>query len=133
MKIMNLITKAWLVSQGLLILTAVIIQTTFYREIKVGPMLGMQKRDYWEIIQNVEPQIPQFAIENNLPPQRYDARLELSQSEIERANLAAYRKAYRQEEGIRMAFKGGILVNLIYFTLYHILVRYFKKQLRRNS
>ena len=37
-------------SQGLLVLTAVLIQLTFYREIKLGPLLGMTKRPYWEII-----------------------------------------------------------------------------------
>ena len=122
---MKLKTKAWLVSQGLLIATAVIIQLTFYREIKVGPMLGMPKRDYWEIISNVEPNIPKYALENNLEPQMYDARLPLSQHEIQKANLGAYRKAYRQEEGLRMAFKGGFVVNILYLVLFHFLFRYF--------
>ena len=40
---MKLKTKLWLVSQGLLILTALIIQLTFYKAIKVGPILGMAK------------------------------------------------------------------------------------------
>ena len=62
---MKLKTRAWLVSQGLLVVTAIIIQLTFYREIKVGPMLGMPKRDYWDIIKNVEPSVPQYAIENH--------------------------------------------------------------------
>ena len=126
---MKLKTKAWLVSQGLLIATALIIQLTFYREIKVGPMLGMPKRNYWDIINNVEPSVPQYAIENNLEPKLYDARLPLTQNEIEKANLGAYRKAYRQEEGIRMAFKGGIVVNIIYFVMFHVLVRYFSRSI----
>ena len=42
---MKLKTKAWLFSQGILLITALIIQLTFYREIKVGPLLGMPKRD----------------------------------------------------------------------------------------
>ena len=129
MERMKLKTKAWLVSQGLLIATALIIQLTFYREIKVGPMLGMPKRNYWDIINNVEPRVPQYAIENNLEPKLYDARLPLTQNEIEKANLGAYRKAYRQEEGIRMAFKGGIVVNIIYFVMFHFLVRYFSRSI----
>ena len=50
----------------------------FYREIKVGPLLGMPKRPYWEIIQNVEPEIPDYALEQNLLPEMYDARLPLT-------------------------------------------------------
>ena len=130
---MKLKTKVWLVSQGLLIATAVIIQLTFYKEIKVGPMLGMPKRDYWDIIKNVEPSVPQYAIENNLEPQLYDARLPLTQNEIEKANLGAYRKAYRQEAGLRMALKGGMVVNILYFIIYHILFRYFSRQLNKVS
>lgn len=127
---MKLKTRAWLVSQGLLIATATIIQLTFYREIKVGPMLGMPKRDYWDIIKNVEPSVPQYAIENNLEPELYDARLPQTQHQIQKANLGAYRQAYRQEEGLRMALKGGLVVNLLYFILYHFLVRYFSRSLK---
>ena len=47
-------------SQGLLVLTAVLIQLTFYREIKLGPLLGMTKRPYWEIIYDRPPEIPEF-------------------------------------------------------------------------
>ena len=79
---MKLKTKAWLVSQSLLIITAIIIQLTFYREIKVGPMLGMAKRSYWDIIQNVEPEIPNYVVQNNLLPEMYDARLPLSQEPL---------------------------------------------------
>ena len=127
---MKLKTRAWLVSQGLLIATAIIIQLTFYREIKVGPMLGMPKRDYWDIIKSVEPSVPQYAIENNLEPELYDARLPQTQQQIQKANLGAYRQAYRQEEGLRMALKGGLVVNLLYFILYHFLVRYFSRSLK---
>ena len=82
-------TKAWLVSQGLLIITAIIILLTFYREIKVGPLMGMPKRPYMDIIKNVEPDIPDYAKDRNLKPQMYDARLPLSQDEIQAANLGA--------------------------------------------
>jgi len=130
---MKLKTKAWLVSQGLLIATAIIIQLTFYREIKVGPMLGMPKRNYWDIINNVEPSVPQYAIENNLEPKLYDARLPLTQNEIEKANLGAYRKAYRQEEGLRMALKGGLVVNTIYLFAFHIIYFLISRSLRKNQ
>jgi hypothetical protein len=125
-------TKAWLVSQGLLILTAIIIQLTFYREIKVGPLLGMPKRPYLDIIQNVEPGVPDYAKDRNLKPEMYDARLPLSQDEIQAANLSAYRRAYRQEEGLRMALKGGVVVNIIYFIAYHLLVPYFTRSLAKG-
>ena len=130
---MKLKTKAWLVSQGLLIATALIIQLTFYREIKVGPMLGMPKRNYWDIINNVEPSVPQYAIENSLEPKLYDARLPLTQNEIEKANLGAYRKAYRQEEGLRMALKGGLVVNTIYLFAFHIIYFLISSSLRKNQ
>ena len=84
---MKLKTRAWLVSQGLLVATAIIIQLTFYREIKVGPMLGMPKRDYWDIIKNVEPSVPQYAIENNLEPQLYDARLPKPSTKFKKQTL----------------------------------------------
>jgi len=125
-------TKAWLVSQGLLVLTAIIIQLTFYREIKVGPLLGMPKRPYLDIIQNVEPLVPDYAKDRNLKPEMYDARLPLSQDEIQAANLSAYRRAYRQEEGLRMALKGGFVVNIIYFVAYHLLVPYFTRSLAKG-
>ena len=130
---MKLKTKAWLVSQGLLIATAIIIQLTFYREIKIGPMLGMPKRNYWDIINNVEPSVPQYAIENNLEPKLFDARLPLTQNEIEKANLGAYRKAYRQEEGLRMALKGGLVVNTIYLFAFHIIYFLISRSLRKNQ
>ena len=130
---MKLKTQAWLVSQGLLIATALIIQLTFYREIKVGPMLGMPKRNYWDIINNVEPSVPQYAIENSLEPKLYDARLPLTQNEIEKANLGAYRKAYRQEEGLRMALKGGLVVNTIYLFAFHIIYFLISRSLRKNQ
>ena len=66
---MNLKTKAWLVSQGMLVLTAVLIQLTFYKEIKFGPLLGMEKRGYWEIISETEPETPTYVLEKNLPPE----------------------------------------------------------------
>ena len=130
---MKLKTKVWLVSQGLLIATALIIQLTFYREIKVGPMLGMPKRNYWDIINNVEPSVPQYAIENSLERKLYDARLPLTQNEIEKANLGAYRKAYRQEEGLRMALKGGLVVNTIYLFAFHIIYFLISRSLRKNQ
>ena len=124
---MKLKTKAWLVSQGMLVLTAVLIQLTFYREIKFGPLLGMEKRGYWEIISETEPETPTYVLEKNLPPELYDARLPLSEDEIKTANLGAYHLSARQERGLRMAFAGGWIVNLIYFFAYHILVAYFSR------
>ncbi|OUU40402.1 MAG: hypothetical protein CBC16_06315 [Verrucomicrobia bacterium TMED56] len=126
---MKLKTKAWLVSQGLLIVTAIIIQLTFYGEIKVGPMLGMPKREYWQIINNEEPDVPDFAREQNLSPKMYDARLDLTAEEIKFANLGAYRKAYRQEEGLRTALKGGIIVNVLYLLAFHALFFYISRQI----
>ena len=118
---MKLKTKAWLVSQGLLIITAVVIQLTFYREIKLGPLLGMTKRPYWEIIADRPPAIPSFIRAKELPPKMWDARLHLSLDEIRRANLAGHRRGYRREEGLRTAFYGALLVNGLYFVVFHLL------------
>ena len=63
----------------------------------------------------------------------YDARLSLTQEEIQSANLGAYRKAYRQEEGLRMALKGGFVVNIIYFLAYHLLVLYFTRSIAKSK
>ena len=128
---MKLKTKVWLVSQSLLVLTAIIIQLTFYGEMKMGPLLGMSKRDYWDIIRNLEPEVPKYVLEKNLPPKMYDARLPLSPSEINSANLGAYRKAYRQEVGLRMAFKGGFVVNIIYLFGFHLLYFFFVRKLNK--
>ena len=70
-------------------------------------MLGMPKaaRILGYYLQCGTCTIPEFAVENDLDPEMYDARLPLTQDEIQKANLGAYRKAYRQEEGLRMAFK----------------------------
>ena len=122
-------TKAWLVSAGLTNYYGCHYPAHIYREIKVGPLLGMPKRPYIDIIKNVEPDVPDYAKDRNLKPQMYDARLPLSQDEIQAANLGAYRKAYRQEEGLRMALKGGFVVNIIYFLAYHLLVPYFTRSL----
>ena len=77
---MKLKTKAWLVSQGLLIITALIIQLTIFRAIKVGPILGMPKRSYVEIILGDEPVVPESILSKNLPPEAYDARLPFQKS-----------------------------------------------------
>ena len=98
---MKLRTKAWLVSQGLLVITACIIQFTFHREIKVGPLLNTPTRDYWDIIKNVEPEVPQKLIDLKLPPEFYDARLAMSSDQVLARNLVAHRRAVRQEDGIR--------------------------------
>ena len=84
---MKIKTKAWMASQGLLILTAVLIQLTFYREIKLGPLLGMTKRPYWEIISDRPPAIPEFVREKGLPPNLWDARLPLSGMKSGKRNL----------------------------------------------
>jgi len=118
---MKIKTKAWLVSQGILILTAVLIQLTFYHEIKLGPLLGMTKRPYWEIITDQPPEIPDFIREKSLPPKFWDARLPLREEELRVAKLMGHRQAYRQEEGLRMAYYGGILVNSLYLFAFHVL------------
>ncbi len=130
---MSLKTKIWIVSQGLLVMTAVIIQLTFYRAIKVGPILGMPKRVYSEIILGREPSVPDSIRSKGLPPEAYDARLPLSKEQIRKANLSAYRRAAQQEHGLRTAFLGGIIVNVLYFLAFHILFFYFKRTLARHQ
>ena len=118
---MNLKTKAWLASQGILVLTALLIQLTFYREIKMGPLLGTSKRPYWDIVLDRSPLIPDFVREKGLPPKFWDARLPLSAEEIRVAKLAGHRRAHRREEGLRLAFYGGCVVNFIYFLAYQLI------------
>lgn len=133
---MSLKIRIWMVSQGLLLLTATLIQLTFYGEIKVGPFLGMEKRDYWEIILDKEPQIPSFVLEKKLPAKFYDGRLRLTEDQIRTANLGAYKQAARQEDGLRMALLGGCIVNVLYFFAFHLLVPYFTNILskaKKNS
>ena len=130
---MKLRTKAWLVSQGLLIITAVIIQFTFYREIQVGPILSTPTRDYWDIINRVPPTIPQVFINEKIPSKLYDARLQMSSEEVLERNLVAHRRAARQEEGIRTALAGGVIVNIIYFILFHLIYFYLMKTLKNSS
>ncbi|MAE54112.1 MAG: hypothetical protein CMI20_08420 [Opitutae bacterium] len=125
---MKIKTKAWLVSQGVLVVTAVLIQLTFYREIKLGPLLGMTKRPYWEIIADRPPGIPDFIREKGLPPKLWDARLPLSEDEIRKANLGGHRRAHRREEGLRTAFFGGWMVNGLYFVVFHALYWYIPRQ-----
>ena len=127
---MKLRTKIWLVSQGMLILTACIIQLTFYKGIKVGPILGMSKRAYWEIISRTEPVIPENILSQDVDPELYDGRLPLKDGQVEAINLSVYRLAARQEEGLRVAFIGGLFVNLIYVVTFHCLFIYFEKTIR---
>ena len=127
---MKLRTKIWLTSQGILILTACIIQVTFYSAIKVGPILGTPKRAYWEIISRTEPVIPENILSENVGPELYDGRLPLRDGQVEVMNLSACRLAARQEEGLRGAFIGGIIVNLIYVVAFHGLLAYFEKSIR---
>ena len=122
-------TKIWLVSQCVLIVTACIIQLTFYHEIQYGPIKGMAKRPYWDIIKGVEPVLPK-AIED-LRPELYDARIPMTADEAKRRNLTAYRLAARQEDGLKVAFVGGFVVNGLYFARFHVLFAYFTKALRR--
>jgi len=130
---MKLKTKAWLASQGLLILTAVLIQLTFYREIKLGPLLGTTKRPYWEIIYDQPPEIPDFVREKGLPPKLWDARLPLSLDEIRAAKLAGHQRAHRRESGLRLAFYGGLIVNFLYFIGFHIICYQVSKALARGA
>jgi len=122
--------KLWLVSQGLLVITVVIIQTVFHRAIEVGPILGMPKRSYSEIIFNVPVEIPEKFLTNKADPKIWDARLPMTKEESVRRNLSRYRLAYRQEEGLRTAFYGGMVVNLLYFFAFHLGYAYFRRQLR---
>lgn len=117
-------------SQGLLVITVVIIQTVFHRAIEVGPILGMPKRPYTEIIFNVSVEIPEKFLNNKADPKIWDARLPMTKEESVRRNLSRYRLAYRQEEGLRTAFYGGIVVNLLYFLAFHLGYAYFRRQVR---
>mgnify|MGYP006108732905 FL=1 len=127
---MHLKWKLWLVSQGLLVITVVIIQTVFHRAIEVGPILGMPKRQYFEIIFNVPVEIPEKFLNNKADPKIWDARLPMTKEESVRRNLRRYRLAYRQEEGLRTAFYGGIVVNVLYFLAFHLGYAYFRRQIR---
>lgn len=127
---MHLKWKLWLVSQGLLVITVVIIQTVFHRAIEVGPILGMPKRPYSEIIFNVPVEIPEKFLNNKADPEIWDARLPMTKEESVRRNLRRYRLAYRQEEGLRTAFYGGIVVNVLYFLAFHLGYAYFRRQIR---
>jgi hypothetical protein len=128
--VVHLKWKLWLVSQGLLIITVVIIQTVFHRSIEVGPILGMAKRSYSEIIFKVPATIPEKFIKNQVDPKIWDARLPMTKEESITRQLRRYRLAYRQEEGLRTAFYGGIVVNLLYFFAFHLGYAYFRRQLR---
>ena len=127
---MHLKWKLWLVSQGLLVITVAIIQTVFHRAIEVGPILGMPKRPYTEIIFNVPVEIPEKFLNNKADPKIWDARLPMTKEESVRRNLSRYRLAYRQEEGLRTAFYGGIVVNVLYFFAFHLGYAYFRRQIR---
>ena len=127
---MNLKWKLWLVSQGLLVLTVVIIQTVFHRTIEVGPILGMPKRSYSEIIFKVPVVIPEKFIKTQADPKIWDARLPMTKEESVRRSLSRYRLAYRQEGGLRTAFYGGIVVNVLYFFAFHLGYAYFRRQIR---
>jgi hypothetical protein len=130
---MKLRTKAWLVSQGLLIVTAIIIQFTFHREIQVGPILGTPTRDYWDIILKEEPVIPPSLIDQNISAKFYDARLEMTSEQVLARNLVAHRRAVRQEKGIRVALTGGFIVNILYFFAFHLLYFYFKRSVVQKN
>lgn len=127
---MKLRTKIWLASQGILLLTACIIQLTFYRGIRVGPILGTPKRAYWEIISDTEPVIPKDILSLKVGAELYDGRVPVRSGQVDAINMSACRLAARQEEGLRVAFVGGIVVNLIYVVGFYGLLAYFKKSVR---
>ena len=127
---MSLKWKIWLVSQGLLVITALIIQVVFHREIQVGPILGTEKRDYWDVIGKSEPPIPPKYMSRKADPKLYDARLPMTDAEALRRGLGKHRLAYRQEEGLRTAFAGAIVVNALYFLAFHLGFAYFRRQIR---
>jgi hypothetical protein len=128
--VVHLKWKLWLVSQGLLVLTVVIIQTVFHRAIEVGPILGMPKRSYSEIIFKVPVTIPEKIVKSQADPKIWDARLPMTKEESSKRGLSRYRLAYRQEEGLRTAFYGGIVVNVLYFFAFHLGYAYFRRQIR---
>ena len=90
----------------------------------------MPKRSYSEIIFNVPVEIPEKFLNNKADPQIWDARLPMTKEESVRRNLSRYRLAYRQEEGLRTAFYGGIVVNVLYFFAFHLGYAYFRRQIR---
>ena len=124
--------KIWAVSQTLLVVTAVIIQVVFHREIRFGPLLGMPKRPYAEIILKVEPQTPPKFLSEGVDPKLYDARLPMTKEEAVSRGLAGHRLGYRQEQGLRLAFWGGIIVNVLYFLAFHLGCFYFGREVARG-
>ena len=127
---MKLRTKLWIVSQGMLIITACIIQFTFYREIQVGPILGTPTRAYWDIIQNIEPEIPLHFIKEKINVELYDAR----EKNVFRSG--ARKKFSSSQEGSKT---GGRIKNGSWrwnyceynlFFVFHILYFYFRKIVR---
>ena len=128
--VVHLKWKLWLVSQGLLVITVVIIQTVFHRSIEVGPILGMPKRSYSEIIFNVPAVIPEKFIKSKVDSKIWDARLPMTKEESVTRGLSRYRLAYRQEEGLRTALYGGIVVNVLYLFAFHLGYAFFRRQIR---
>lgn len=100
---------------------------------QVGPILGMAKRPYVDIIQGTDPVVPESILAQNLPPEAYDARIPMSREQVVKSNLGAYRKAAQQEHGLRTALIGGILVNVLYFIAYHLLYIFFKRSIERHK
>lgn len=129
---MSLKWKIWAVTQGLLVVTAVIIQVVFHREIRFGPLLGTPKRPYAEVILNVEPQTPPKFLSEGVDPKLYDARLPMTKKEAVSRGLAGHRLGYRQEQGLRVAFWGGIIVNVLYFLAFHLGCFYFGREVARG-
>ncbi len=128
--VVNLKWKLWLASQGLLVITVVIIQAVFHRSIEVGPILGMPKRSYSEIIFKIPATIPEKFTKDEVDPKIWDARLPMTKQESITRQLRRYRLAYRQEVGLRTAFYGGVVVNLLYFFAFHLGYAYFRRQIR---
>ena len=75
----------------------------------------MEKRGYWEIISETEPETPTYVLKN-LPPELYDARLPLREmkSKPQIWGLTTFRQG---RKGLRMAFAGGWIVNRFIFLL----------------
>lgn len=123
--------KIWAASQTLLVVTAVIIQVVFHREIRFGPLLGTPKRPYADVILNVEPETPPKFLSEGVDPKLYDARLPMTKQEAVSRGLAGHRLSFRQEQGLRLAFWGGIIVNLLYFLAFHLGCFYFGREVAR--
>ena len=88
-----------------MILTAVLIQLTFYREIKLGPLLGTTKTTLLKLSTTTHPTFLTLYEKKVFLQGCGMLDLPLSLDEIHTANLAGHQRAHRRESGL----KGGFL------------------------